>query len=245
MYTLNDMENNTKNVIAERDRVLKALAGKLDGLYLAGGTALSSFYFHHRESYDLDLFTKEFSRLKIEKIISDLAKTTGCKIELGKAVEKKDSARIMIYYLYISKDETLKIDFVEDVYELVKPVKIIDGIPALSLEDIYTRKIFAACGTNKTVNVIGREIFTSGRQEARDLFDLYFLSTTFSPLSKFAFKYCSSVQIESLAVWYRTYDRSAMQMDILDIETDKSVSFKEMDNHFKREIEQLVRKEFE
>ena len=239
------MEKNTKNIIAERDRVLKALTGKLDGLYLAGGTALSSFYFHHRESYDLDLFTKEFSRPKIEKIVSGLAKTVDRKIELGKTREKKDSAYIMIYYLYINKDETLKIDFVEDVYELVKPVKIIDGIPVLSLEDIYTRKIFAACGTDKTVNVIGREIFTGGRQQARDFFDLYFLSTTFSPLSKFAFENCSSSQIESLAVWYRTYNRSSMQMDILDIETDKNVSFREMDNHFKREIEQLVRKEFE
>ena len=239
------MEDNVKNVIAERDRVLKALAGKLDGLYLAGGTALSLFYFHHRESYDLDLFTKEFSRPKIEKIVSDLAKTTGRKIELGKTREKKDSAHIMIYYLYINKDETLKIDFVEDVYELIKSVKIIDSLPVLSLEDIYMRKIFAACGTNKTVNVIGREIFTGGRQQARDFFDLYFLSTTFMPLSKFAFEHCSYPQIESLAIWYKTYSRSSMQMDMLDIKTDKSVSFKEMDNHFKREIEKLVRKEFE
>ena len=139
----------------------------------------------------------------------------------------------------------LKIDFVEDVYELVKPIKIIDNIPVLSLEDIYIRKIFAACGTHKTVDIIGREIFKGGRQEARDFFDLYFLSTTFSPLSKFAFDHCSYPQIESLAVWYRTYKRSSMQMDILDIRTDKDVSFREMDNHFKREIEQLVRKEFE
>ncbi len=239
------MENNTKNVIAQRDRVLKALSGKLDGLYLAGGTALSLFYFHHRESYALDLFTREFSRQKIESIVSELAKTTGCKIELGKAVEKKDLVQIMVYYLYINEDETLKIDFVEDAYELVKPVKIIDGVPILSLEDIYMRKIFAACGTNKTVNVIGREIFRGGRQQVRDFFDLYFLSIAFTPLSKFALEYCSYPQIESLAVWYRTYNRSSMQMDILDIETDKSVSFKEMDNHFKREIEKLIRKGFE
>ncbi len=239
------MENNTRNIIAERDRVLKALAGKLDGLYLAGGTALSSFYFHHRESYDLDLFTKEFSRQKIESIVSDLAKTTGRKIELWKAVEKKGLAQIMVYYLYMTEDETLKIDFVEDVYELIKPVKIIDNIPVLSIEDIYMRKIFAACGTNKTIDVVGREIFTGGRQEARDFFDLYFLSTTFAPLSKFAFEHCPYPQIESLAVWYRTYSRSSMQIDMLDIETDKSVSFKEMDNHFKKEIEKLVRKGFE
>jgi len=164
---------------------------------------------------------------------------------LIKTQEKKEFAQMMIYYLYVNKDETLKIDFVEDVYELLKPVKIIDGIPVLSIEDIYIRKILAACGSDKTVDIIGREIFKGGRQEARDFFDLYFLSTTFTPLSKFAFDYCSDPQRESLSVWYRIYNRSLMQMDVLDIATDKNVSFRDMDNHFRREIEQIVRKEFE
>ena len=30
----------------------------LDNFYLSGGTALSSWYLHHRESYDLDFFTQ-------------------------------------------------------------------------------------------------------------------------------------------------------------------------------------------
>lgn len=245
MYTLSVMENTAGKVIIERDKTLKALAGKLDGLYLAGGTALSVFYFHHRESYDLDIFTRKFSRPKIEEIVSDLAKASGRKIELIKIQEKKEFARMIIYYLYISRDETLKIDFVEDVYELLKSVKVIDGIPVLSIEDIYIRKIFASCGSDKTVDVIGRKMFKGGRQEARDFFDLYFLSTTFKPLSKFALEYCSYPQRESLSVWYRTYSRSSMQMGVMDIATDKNVSFREMDNHFKREIEQIVRKEFE
>ncbi|MDP3791783.1 MAG: nucleotidyl transferase AbiEii/AbiGii toxin family protein [Candidatus Omnitrophota bacterium] len=239
------MEDTTGKVIIERNKALKALAGKIDGLYLAGGTALSVFYFHHRESYDLDIFTKKFSRLKIEAIVSDLAKATGRKIELIKTQEKKEFVQMMIYYLYVNKDETLKIDFVEDVYDLLKPVKIIDGTPVLSIEDIYIRKILAACGSDKAVDVIGREIFKGGRQEARDFFDLYFLSTTFMPLSKFALEHCSYPQRESLSVWYRTYSRSSMQMGVLDIVTDKNISFKDMDNHFKREIEQMVRKEFE
>ncbi|MDP2929730.1 MAG: nucleotidyl transferase AbiEii/AbiGii toxin family protein [Candidatus Omnitrophota bacterium] len=234
-----------ERVIIERDNVLKILAGKMEGLYLAGGTALSSFYFHHRESYDLDFFTKEFSRSKIEAIISDIAKSTGRKIELAIMQDKKDMAQIMIYHLRINKDELLKIDFVEDVYELLKPVKMLDGIPVLSLEDIYTRKIFAACGSNKTVDLTGKNVFAGGRQQARDFFDLYFLSTTFMPLSKFAFEYCSSPQREGIAVWYRTYSRSSMQQDILDIATDKKVYFRDMDHHFKREIDRMVRKEFE
>jgi len=232
-------------VLIERDKVLKALVGKIDGLYLAGGTALSLFYFHHRESYDLDFFTKEFSQSKIKNIISYLAQSTCRKIELAIVRDKKDMAQVMIYHLRINKDELLKIDFVEDVYELLKPLKILDGIPVLSLEDIYVRKIFAACGSHKTVDLTGKETFIGGRQEARDFFDLYFLSTTFMPLSKFAFKHCSEQERESIAVWYRSYSRSSMQMDILDIPTDKKVSFRGMDNHFKKEITNMVRKEFE
>lgn len=163
MYTLGAM----KKVLIERDRVLKALAGKLDGFYLAGGTALSLFYFHHRESYDLDFFTKEFSRPKIEKIVSGLSNSINRKIELLKESSVKSAAQIVIYYFRVSKDEILKIDFIEDVYDLLKPIKMIDGIPILSLEDIYIRKIFAICGSHKTVSIVGKEIFMGGRQEAR------------------------------------------------------------------------------
>jgi len=42
-------------------KVLAALAGQADGFYLVGGTALSLYYFEHRESYDVDLFTKDLS----------------------------------------------------------------------------------------------------------------------------------------------------------------------------------------
>jgi len=36
-----------------------------------------------------------------------------------------------------------------------------------------------------------------------------------------------------------------MQMAVLDIATDKKVSFRDMENHFKREVGQIVREEFE
>jgi hypothetical protein len=36
-----------------------------------------------------------------------------------------------------------------------------------------------------------------------------------------------------------------MQQDILDIATDKKVYFRDIENHFKREVDQMVRKEFE
>jgi predicted nucleotidyltransferase len=237
------MEGSKGKILKEIGRTLKALSGKLGPFYLAGGTALSVFYFHHRESYDLDLFSREFSRDRAKEIIRDLSKATGRVIKLDKEQNKNGLIRMVVCFLYITKEETLKIDFVEDSQELLKPIKIVDGIPVLSIEDIYIRKILAVCGSSETLDMTGRKMFKGGRQEARDFFDLYFLSATFMPLSKFAFEYCTGPQRESLQVWYRTYNRSFIQVSILDIATDKKVSFREMDHHFKKEIENIVRKE--
>ncbi|MCX5712688.1 MAG: nucleotidyl transferase AbiEii/AbiGii toxin family protein [Candidatus Omnitrophica bacterium] len=172
-----------------RDKALKKLANKLGNFYLAGGTALSLFYFQHRESYDLDFFTKDFSRVKIEEIMSGLSKDMGLEIELTGEQNKQGFARIMVYSLKIDDNSSLKIDFVEDVYKLLKPLKEIDGISILGIEDIYLRKILTACGSIAAMDSIGRNSFAGGRQEAKDFFDLYFLSKTFMPLSSFVNEY--------------------------------------------------------
>lgn len=222
--------------------ILKILSGELDEFYLAGGTPLSIYYFHHRESYDLDFFTKDFSRDKIEKLISKLTGALKIKPELIEEQNKKDMARYLIYTIQIDKENSLKIDFVEDVFELLKPVRNVDGIPALNIEDIYIRKIYATCGIIERIDLTGKKIFKGGRQEAKDYFDLYFLSTTFMPLSEFAAKYCSQTQIESIVIWFRTYDRFAIKSGLVDIITNKKIDPYEMEHHFKNEIEQLIRK---
>ncbi len=230
-------------VIVEINKVLKALSSKLEGFYLTGGTALSLFYFTHRESYDLDFFSRDFSRERVENIIKDLSGDIGKKISLMSEVSKKDKAQILVYS-YKVDEELLKIDFVEDAYKLIKPPRIINGIPVLEKEDIYLRKIFAACGSYAEINEIGAKKFKGGRQEAKDFFDLDFLSSTFMPLSKFVTEHCYPAQIESIVVWYRTYDRMAIKLGLLDITTDKKVDFQQMERHFRDEIGQMVEKEF-
>jgi predicted nucleotidyltransferase len=229
-----------EKIIEIRDKALKKLANKLGDFYLAGGTALSLFYFKHRESYDLDFFTNGFSRVKIEKIISGLSKDIGLAIELSSEQNKQGFARVVVYYLKIDDDSSLKIDFVEDVYKLLKPLKEIDGIPILAIEDIYLRKILTACGSIATVDSIGRSSFAGGRQEAKDLFDLYFLSKTFMSLSSFVNEYCQQPQKESIIIWFRTYDRLEMKTGLLEIITNKKVAFSEMEHHFKDEIEKII-----
>lgn len=227
-------------IIEIRGQALKKLGSKLGDFYLAGGTALSLFYFQHRESYDLDFFTKDFSRLKIEEIMSELSRDMGLAIELSGEQNKQGFARMMVYSLKIDDSSSLKIDFVEDVYKLLKPLKGIDGISILAIEDIYLRKILTACGSITTVDSVGRSSFTGGRQEAKDFFDLYFLSKTFMPLSSFVKEYCQQPQKESIIIWFRTYDRFEMKTGLLEIITNKKVTFQEMELHFKEETEKII-----
>jgi len=235
MYTL-PMDK----IIEIRNEALRKLANKLSGFYLAGGTVLSLFYFQHRESYDLDFFTKDFSRVKIEEIMSGLSKDIGLETELLSEQNKQGFAKMVVYSLKIDADKSLKIDFVEDVYRLLKPLKDTDGIPILAIEDVYLRKILTACGSIATIDSTGRSSFIGGRQEAKDFFDLYYLSKTFMPLSGFVNEYCQQPQKESIIIWFRTYDRLEMKTGLLEIITNKKVEFQEIELHFKNEIDKII-----
>lgn len=226
-----------------QDKVLKLLAGKMEDFYLAGGTALSRVYFKHRISYDLDFFTKKFSKNKISMIMQELSKLLKLQVSLAKEQNKKDMAKIAVYYIYISKGEILKIDFVEDFLELVEPLKTVDGIKVLSLEDIYLRKIFVVSGAIETTDLTGRRTFKGGRQEPKDFYDLYVLSHTFMGLSEFARRYCDSTRKEGLIIWFRSYDRMKIKTGLLDIITDNRIDYKNMERHFNEEINKLVKKE--
>jgi len=147
---------------------------------------------------------------------------------------------MLVYFLKFAGAPDLKIDFVEDGYKLLKPLKVIDGIPVLSIQDIYFRKVLTVCGSIEAVSDVGRKVFTGGRQEAKDFFDLYFLSKTFMPLAKFAPIYLQRTHIEGIVVWFRTYDRLAIKSGLLDIITDKKVSYGDMERYFKVEIEKLI-----
>lgn len=230
-------------IMNEIKRALRLLAGKLEGFYLAGGTALSLFYFHHRESYDLDLFSRDFSRIKVERIVSGLSRAMKAPMRLIGEQNRKDRARMLVYNLEIDKRHSLKVDFIEDFYELISPLQKINGIPVLSKEDIYFKKILAVSGGAETADLIGRKRFTGGRQDVKDLFDLYFLSRTFMPLSKFVFDYCAEPQREGIVIWYSTFDREAMKLALNDVRTDKKVPFQEMERHFRSEVERLIRQE--
>lgn len=220
--------------------VLKALSGKIDQFYLAGGTALSLFYFQHRESIDLDFFTQDFKHAEVSRIIKDLEKALGKKISLVGRTPEDREAEMAVYKVNFTTSETLKLDFVTDTVSLLKNTKDVDGIRILSLEDIYLRKIYALAGMVRTVDDAGRNKFIGGRADAKDFYDIYFLSHTFMPLSSFAVKYCNKVVMEAIVRWFRTYDRMAMMDGVLTLQTDKAVDCKTMEKHFKKEVDEIL-----
>jgi predicted nucleotidyltransferase component of viral defense system len=224
-------------------KVLDLLSGKINDFYLVGGTALSLYYFHHRQSLDLDFFTTEFSTKRIEEIIGFLSSALKRKINIIAKQEQKNKVRVAVYSIPIARLEVLKIDFVEDYMGLIKPPKLINGINVASLEDIYLKKISAVSGTSEIEDATGRMVSRGNRQEAKDFLDLYCLSHTFMRLSEFVFKFCKPAIREGIIRWFRTYSRMEMKTGFMELELKKAVDYNDIEQHFKKEIKAILEKE--
>ena len=220
--------------------VIPFLKDKIDDFYLAGGTALSMFYYEHRESFDLDFFTRNFSKDSVLKIVDNLKKDSQWKVELIAEQDKKNFIRIAKFVVHIGNEKECIIDFVEDYVDLLKPFKRVDGINVLSLEDIYIRKIYAIAGHVPAINEIGQQVILGGRQEAKDFYDVFCLSTITMPLSKFVSRYCSNTMKEGVVRWYQTYDRMEMKTGLLDLPTKTRPDYSKIEKHFKVEIDRLL-----
>ena len=223
-----------------QDLVLRALKERAEPFYLAGGTALAKFYFQHRDSFDLDFFTQEYSSEKVRNLIRLIEKETKKRTRLISQNTKEGFAKISIHELLLEKDQALKIDFVEDVSPLIRPLKRVDGVDVLSLDDIYFRKIKAAGGTMPDIDEAGRKRFLGGRETAKDFYDLYQLSSTYKRLSRFAIEHCDDWQREALIRWYHTYNRQEMKIGLTELRTRGPVEFVTLERHFKQEIDELI-----
>ncbi len=158
-------------------RVLDKLSGKIDGFYLAGGTALSMIYFQHRESYDVDLFTRDFSQYKVKQIVDFLKEDGSISIKEIGAQFETDMVKMLTYNVTFEDGSLCKLDFVEDFFKLLLPLQKFNSIEILSLDDIYFRKILSVAGYISKQSSTGRDMMVGGRQEAQDFYDLYCLSS--------------------------------------------------------------------
>lgn len=229
-----------KDIIKYQRKVLKVLAGRINDFYLAGGTALSLFYFHHRLSVDLDFFTRSFSSHRIKTIAQYIEDELKVRVELIGQVSGKGKAGMAVYNVFLDEKAPLRVDFVEDFTDLIKKPENVSGINILSLEDIYIRKIFAIAGMIKSADATGKAKFIGGRSDAKDFFDLYYLSHTFMQLSGFTTKCCDATSREAIIHWFRTYDRMDMINGILELKSDKKIDYKAMERHFAKEIDIIL-----
>lgn len=236
------MNSEMKNILRAQEKVLKVMAGRMDGFYLVGGTALGRGYFHHRESYDLDFFTKEYSLEKNAETARAIGRATGKKLKAIVTTDgKKGLIRMQRYAMPLGKGEPLKIDLVEDLADIVRPVKRVEGIDYASLDDIYLRKIYAVTGVITGEDHLGRVQTKGKRQEARDLFDLYHLSKTYKRLSAFTGEYPQRIELYAVFQWYHSLNKAEMNLGLRDIVTPNPLEFTEISRHFKKEIEDLMR----
>jgi predicted nucleotidyltransferase component of viral defense system len=134
-----------------QDRVMDQVFALDNDFYLTGGTALHRFYYHLRYSDDLDFFTYSDPLFR-ESIIEIIQVFEQNGIAYRYIVESKDFHRLLI-------EESLQIDFVNDrVYRKGKS-NIINGYKIDNKINILANKVTAILG----------------RDEAKDIFDLFTL----------------------------------------------------------------------
>lgn len=144
-----------------QDKTLKAFAKSplAKSFYWTGGTALSVFYFHHRQSKDLDFFSDQpFGYRNIIGFIQEVKK----QLKLAKIEEKRIFDR---WEFFLIDKEKLRLEFVYFNYPNLKPRKKWQGLVIDSLEDIAANKVMA--------------LFD--RSDSKDLVDVYFILKKFKP----------------------------------------------------------------
>jgi len=127
----------------------------LKRFYWTGGTVLSEFYLHHRESHDIDLFSEdeEIHLPSINKFVGIVGAEMGVK-----KVIHTQFLGLHTYTLFLPNRE-LKVDFNYYPFKRINKSGKWKGLAIDSLEDITANKI-------QTISTKPRE---------RDFVDLYFI----------------------------------------------------------------------
>lgn len=148
----------TKVNIALQDKFLDSFfqSAHAGEFCLTGGTALARFYFYHRESVDLDLFTNN------QQVDFDSVNATvrGIVTRLGKQVIREIVTDTFIQYIVEdSAGSSLKVDFVKDVPIHFGEIASRGRVRLDSIENI---------GSNKILTIFGRT-------DAKDFIDLFWI----------------------------------------------------------------------
>lgn len=208
--TLNNLQND----------FLEAFFKQENGFFLSGGAALVGFYFGHRETYDLDLFTLENEIDNGFRLINVVAK------ELDASVESIQTSPDFRRMLVKRSEESIVVDLVREyVFQISDEKPIVNGIRIDLPEEIFANKLCALLS----------------RSEIRDLVDVReFEKAGFSieDALKAAAKKDSGLTPAQLA-WVLNQIKLGD-----DIETPGNVPVPELKNYLSELIERLQRLAF-
>lgn len=164
--------------------------------FLTGGTALSAFYYAHRESKDLDLFTLEpFNLHLLNETIGFITTETGSKINI-----KVASNTYQEIYLENNKENWVqRIDIVHEQPKQHGELINIDGIKVDSLINIATNKITALLGRLEPKDYIDLYVIL---QKSDLKFDRLFKLAREKDLGLHEFYFANSIsQVGDIKVW--------------------------------------------
>ena len=151
-----------------------------------------------------------------------------------------NKAKVRFYTIPIKNSgRPLKLDFVEDV--LIKRPKInkLDGVRVYSVEDLYLHKLGTISGTKTETDEIGRQVM-QGRNEARDVYDIYILSRKIKPLHIFLQDVPGPFQ-KGMIHWYRTFSRQELKLALMDLDIyDTGFNVRDMIVYLENEIKQFI-----
>lgn len=133
---------------------LRAFFHRESDYFLSGGAALVGFYFGHRETHDLDLFTLKGNVEDALRIVKATAE------EIKATVESLQTSPDFRRLLIKRNDESITVDLIREyVFQTVTEKPTINGIKVDPTSEIYANKLCALLS----------------RSEIRDVIDVIFL----------------------------------------------------------------------
>jgi predicted nucleotidyltransferase component of viral defense system len=137
---------------------LQAFFLRENHFFLSGGAALVGFYFGHRMTHDLDLFTLENEIENGYRLANDVAK------ELNASVESIQTAPDFRRLLIKRYDEAIVVDLVREyVFQLQTEKPVINGIRIDSPEEILANKLCALLSRSEIRDLVDvRELENAG-----------------------------------------------------------------------------------
>ncbi|OGD93145.1 hypothetical protein A2697_03010 [Candidatus Curtissbacteria bacterium RIFCSPHIGHO2_01_FULL_41_44] len=183
----------------------QAQASITKGFYLTGGTALSEFYFKHRLSEDIDLF----SEAEVEpRVVESFLKAVSEKLGIAKII-KQNFLGLFTYKLQYKDGNTLKVDFNYYPFGRIEKGIHFGKLEVSSIYDIAVNKLHTI----------------SMRTRARDYIDLFFIfkKTEYTPE-----KYLHRMRLDSQAKFDWPLEPKNLAAAFLKVKDMKETDFPKM-----------------